>query len=102
MFYKKNWLNAVTTPQVSNTEEVSDTIYYGLEVNTTGNPSSALVILEGSIEGTNWVSIVAISGAGITYQNPVEPRPVKYLRVQLVSLSGGTSPSVSASVVATP
>jgi len=99
-YVKTNWLNAATTTQTTASEEVTGTSRYGLQVSVTGSPSSLGVLLQGSIDGTNWVSLASVSAAGTTWSNPDSAGSVKYIRIDLQTLSGGSSPTVTASAIA--
>lgn len=101
---KESWLDSVTADVASSVEEVTGMTAYCLHAVTTGGPLSAGVVdLQGSVDGVNWASLAAVN-----YATPfpasrivwVTGRPVKYIRVVLDGLSGGTSPTVTASVVA--
>lgn len=105
-FTKPNWLDAVTATQVTAADDVTGTRYYGLQVNATGGPSLSIAV-EGSMNGTNWFKLIDIVNPGdpsnaIKWSGApdVLTGPVKYVRLNLYALSGGTSPTVSASVVA--
>ena len=67
----------------------------------TGSPTDADVDLEGSIDGTVWFSlsgvITAHSAGTMTH---VINRPVWYVRATLTNLAGGTTPTITVSVVA--
>lgn len=71
-----------------------------LQVTITGGPSSVIVALEGSLNGTNWDSLGSITmsagqlsaGVGILH---VVDKPVYFVRANLTTLSGGTAPTVT-------
>lgn len=71
---------------------------FGLQVKHTGSPTSVVVSLEASVNGTDWFSLgtwdSASQGNGdIVF---VVDRPVIHIRANLTTLTGGTSPTVSA------
>lgn len=102
---KVHWLDAVTSDQVTSAEEVTGTSRYCIHAVWTGGPlSGGLVALQGSVDGANWITL-----ASVNFASPAFPAsrfswaidmPVKYIRVELSALSGGTSPTISASVLA--
>lgn len=110
-FVRKNWLNAVTGATTTDAEEITGTGQYGLQFSTTGSPTSGVITLQGSIDGTNWVTLqamnVATDASGrIAWSLATVPggtatlRPVVYIRLDLSGLDGGSSPTLSASVIA--
>lgn len=101
---KANWLDGATTAgTVTDPEEVTGAVRFGLQTSTTGNPTSAMVMLQGSIDGVQWFEleradspVAELVGYGAGGNHAV----VRYIRLRVEALSGGTSPTVSASVVA--
>ncbi len=100
---KDAWLNAETVDDVYSTvEEVSGAIRFGLQISVTGSPSGAGVKLQGSIDGSNWLDLTTATlstpfvGYGVAASHVV----VKYIRLYLDQLSGGSSPTLTASVIA--
>lgn len=86
---------------------------FTLVTTVTGSPSSVNVNLEGSHDNVNWFGIVSSTSIGsqvvlsteVTSGQPVGSTPdatykphARYVRAHLVSLSGGTSPTVTATV----
>lgn len=68
-------------------------------VSLTGGPSTISVDLEGSHDGSMWVVLAnASTGAGATRTASVVGKPVRYVRANLVELSGGTSPTASVTI----
>jgi len=64
--------------------------------------TNVVVNLEGSIDGTNYIAVVAnqtISSNGTTLYN-VTGKPFKWLRANFVSESGGTAAEVTFSIAA--
>jgi hypothetical protein len=68
-------------------------------VNVTGSPSSVSINLEGTIDGTNWFVLANSGNTGQFLMGGVL-FPVKGVRANLTDLSGGSSPTVTATVVA--
>lgn len=81
-----------------------------MQVVTTGSPTGCIVGLQGSLDGTNWITLTtwdvtvqttngdivtasAFAGTGIRAY-PV----VNFVRANLTTLSGGTAPTVSARI----
>lgn len=101
---KTNWLNAATTPGTeTDPEEITGATRFGLQVETAGSPTTVGVFLDGSIDGVNWHPLIVATGVtgqlygfGLAATAPV----VKYIKLRLDALTGGTSPTVTASVVA--
>ena len=87
---------------------------FTMNVVVTGSPSSLTVRLQGSHDGTNWFTILDSDNSGSkvygteyankheTLDNSLTARPLKpharYVRANLVTLTGGTSPTVTATV----
>jgi hypothetical protein len=71
----------------------------GLQVACTGSPTTVLINLEGSLEGTHWFTLAHSSNISgeIVFASNV---PVIWLRANLTTLTGGSSPTVSAWLVA--
>lgn len=70
---------------------------HGLVVTVTGSPDMMNVALEGSLDGTTWVAVATASGASPAAVF-VDARPVRYVRANLTVLTGGTSPTVTATM----
>jgi len=102
-FLKADWLNAATGAATTSGEDVQGARDYGLQMSTTGGPTGGAVILEGSLDGVNWAELasvnIALAGVG-----PIAVwatgRPVKEIRLRLTGLTGGSSPTLSASAIA--
>lgn len=65
---------------------------------TTGTPTTISVKLQGSLDGTNWVDLTTHSAVG--FQHFIAG-PVKFIRGNVVTLTGGTSPTITLLVAAT-
>ena len=59
----------------------------------TGAPTAVSVNLEGSLDGTNWVVLKTLTAAGVGSSTGV---PVRFIRANLTTLTGGTTPTVTA------
>lgn len=99
-FTRTNWLDAETVATETDAAEVSGATSYALQVARTGDPTSADVTLQGSIDGVTWSALGAATGGASDQIVWVSDRPVKYIRLKLFGLTGGSFPSVSASVIA--
>lgn len=58
----------------------------------TGAPTAVSAILEGSLDGTSWFPMNSHSAGGVLY---FTSGPVKYVRGNLATLTGGTTPTVT-------
>lgn len=72
---------------------------FGIQVVLNGGPSTAIVLLEGSIDGANFFTIATwdkaaplTSGVAVYAVD----KPVNYVRANLTTLTGGTTPTVNA------
>ena len=65
-------------------------------VATTGSPAALTVDLEGSHDGVNWVVLSSFTIGG-THARLID-WPLRYLRANLSTLSGGSSPTVTATI----
>lgn len=87
---------------------------YGVVYTTTGSPSGVALTLQGSLDGVTWFSLVSPtsestikwSDAGFnptvnSDQSGWTKGPVSYVRLNLTTLSGGSSPTVTANFIAT-
>lgn len=64
---------------------------------TTGSPASVSVTLEGSLDGTNWVTLDTSTSTGGEIRG-VSGKPVAFLRADVGTLSGGTNPTVAVTI----
>jgi len=77
-----------------------DTRNYTLFVTVAAINTNVIVALEGSIDGTNYSKIIAnqtITANGTTHYN-IANHPVKFIRPNFVSESGGTAATVLFSI----
>lgn len=72
---------------------------HAIQVVITGSPSSVSLTVQGSLDGANWFTLgSAITAAGLTF---IADSPVLFMRTNLGTLSGGTSPKVTVTVLST-
>ena len=71
---------------------------HSLIVEVTGSPDACTVHLEGTIDGVNWFGVAQVTISSLITN--VGNFPVMGTRANLVSLSGGSSPTVSAWIAA--
>lgn len=64
---------------------------------TTGGPSGVSVTLEGSLDGTNWVTLDTSTSTGGEIRG-VSGKPVTFLRANVGTLTGGIAPTVSVTI----
>jgi hypothetical protein len=72
---------------------------YTVAVTTTGSPSGCAMQIEGSLDNTNFFNL---SGSQICTSNlmfHITEKPILYLRTNVTTLSGGTSPTVTVSLL---
>lgn len=102
-FLKHHWFDAETVNNTyTSAEEVLGLSTFALEILVTGSPSGCRVDLQGSIDGTNWLALPCSFNisAGPWYGYFVSTvQPVRYVRLWLTGLTGGSSPTVTASVI---
>lgn len=87
-------LNAVTTTGAGvaiYTDEPK--IHASLQVSSTGAPASFSVTIEYTLNGTDWIAISGLGGSGMVARDI--PASIG-IRANLTSLSGGTSPTITA------
>ncbi len=68
------------------------------EVRVTGAPTAIQVDLEGSLDNTNWYQIDTYNVVANTLRQVVD-KGAKFVRANLVTLTGGTSPTVTAKIL---
>ncbi len=98
---RENWLNAATTTQVTDVIEVPGSTRYAIQAFSTGGASVTLKF-EVSLDGANWLALTPnISAGGTPVIQWFTDMPVRFIRLNLTALSGGSSPTVTAHVLAT-
>lgn len=77
--------------------------HFNYQVSWTGSPSSVVVTLEITVDGTNWVTWATFTSNGTTPPSGSiqggDIGPIMGARLNLTTLSGGSSPTVSATYV---
>jgi hypothetical protein len=68
------------------------------EVRVTGSPSAMQVDLEGSLDNSNWYQIDTYNTVANTLRQVVD-KAAKFVRARLVTLTGGSSPTVTARIL---
>jgi hypothetical protein len=65
---------------------------HGAQSITTGSPMDAVIVIEGTIDGSTWYEIGTISPNAYS---TVVNSPLAGIRANLTTLDGGTSPTVT-------
>ncbi len=68
------------------------------EVRVTGAPTAMQVDLEGSLDNTNWYQIDTYNIVANTLRQVVD-KGAKFVRANLITLTAGTSPTVTAKIL---
>jgi hypothetical protein len=92
-------LNAVTAAGSGAASTYSTTRQnFGLQVNTTGSPTVATINLEGTLDGSHWFKLAQWNLSNQATGDIVfaTMTPVLGIRANLITLTGGTSPTVTA------
>ena len=95
------FLDAATATGASNDMPVRKIIKdHTVYASITGAPTAVTVDLEGSLDGTNWVQLAThpFTAGELTATQAmfhVIDKPVRFVRVNLTALTGGTSPTVT-------
>ncbi len=94
-------LAAATATGASATWKVNRTPRnHSVQITITGAPTAVTVDLEGSLDGTTWVSLAShiLSAAELTATQAlfhVVDKPTRRVRANLTTLTAGTSPTVT-------
>lgn len=102
VLHKVDWLNAATVVGDVTTPETVFATRFLVQARATGGASWS-VALEVSADGVTWDRLPngsSDASNGAVTQEYVSECPVPYIRLRLSSLSGGSSPTVTASLVA--
>ena len=92
---------AGTTPDVVVSFGGKYPLRHTVEAEITGSPTAATAKLEGSLNGVVWADLTGVQdllalvtnvGAAVFH---IDGKPVQKIRVELVALSGGSSPTVT-------
>jgi len=70
-------------------------INHTVQLDYTGSPTVVEIDLEGSLDGDNWISMASHTAGGTPDMFHVTDKMVRHLRVNLTTLTGGTSPTVT-------
>lgn len=100
---KGKWFDALETETVSAAETVVGASIYALTAHWTGSPNDgATVVLQGSLDGENWVTLGSVikSGGATSAAAWITGRPVAFIRLFNAEMNEGTSPTVTVSVLA--
>jgi len=92
-------LNAATATGPGAVKDLEGSFdFHTIFVHSTGGASWS-VTLEGSHDGVNWDAMATVTYSGnIDTMTPVSGLLVRYVRANLISLTGGTSPTITASI----
>jgi hypothetical protein len=92
-------LNAAPTVAVGTARDLEDLSgHHTMIVASTGSPSRTVVSLEGSHDGSTWTQIAAVDFAGAGPAIATATDVVRHVRANLSTLTGGTSPTVTATI----
>lgn len=100
-FINVNWLDEVTATGPSDVVQLEGAFRFGIAGNVTGGPSAAEVRLQVSIDGVSWKDAIvygAVSGENVWQQSGLAV-PIRFVRLNLTELTGGSSPAVSITVI---
>jgi hypothetical protein len=90
-------LNAATATGAGTSRDLEGLYrYVTMAMSATGSPSTVNIDLEGSHDGTNWVVLTgaALSQGAVS----VNAHLIRYVRANLKTLTGGSSPTVTATI----
>ena len=66
-----------------------------LQAVVTGSPDACAIQLEGSLDGSTWANLSGTQTCTSSVAFHVVDKPVTWIRANLTSLTGGTSPTVA-------
>lgn len=97
-------IDAATGPTVSDPMWVLGFTRWAVLVELTGSPTSVSIDLEGSYDGVTWFDMVGTTSTSPTQELGFAPngssfRAYPYARVQVNTLSGGSSPTATVTLV---
>lgn len=101
-YVQQDWLDGSPSGATTDPVEVTGSTAYGLQMSVTGEPTSGAVILEGSIDGASWIELASVNIALAGTASRIvwaAGAPVREIRVRMTNLGGGSSPTLSASVI---
>jgi hypothetical protein len=73
---------------------------FSMEVVADGSPSSVVVTLQGTLDGTHFVTLGTVSLSGNDFNIIHATSVYVAVRANLTTLSGGSSPTVTATIAA--
>ena len=88
-------LNAVTATGAGSELETPVSENYTIQLKHTGSPTSVIVDVEGSVNGRDWVQVAQHTMAASDDMFHVAGKPLRNIRLNLTTLSGGSSPTVT-------
>lgn len=92
-------LNAVTVDGVGSVLDLQGSFRaHTLMTFTTGTPSGGFVRLQGSHDGVNFVQIATVSVSSLPTQVTTVTAVMRYVRAELQGFTGGTSPTLTATI----
>jgi len=93
-------LNAVTTTGASPRWKASGSITHTVQIDITGSPTAVTVDLEGSLNDVTYFTLAShsmtsseLSGSAAMFH--VETKRVEYIKANVTTLTGGSSPTVT-------
>lgn len=87
-------LSAVTSPEVGSAQNLLSLLTHHTMVTTvTGTPSTCEILMEGSLDNSTWITLGVTNGTGSCHSVAAV---VQYVRANLTTLGGGSSPTVTA------
>jgi hypothetical protein len=87
-------LDAATSPGAGSVRDLEGSLFHHtVLVWATGEPSAVRVDFYGSHDGDNWFNFGNTTGAPLSVD-----RVVRYVRADLTTLTGGTSPALTATI----
>ncbi len=96
-------LDGVTATGAGSTFDLgSPASSWAIQVVATGSPIACIVDVEGSLDGQNWYTLGTWSKVSLDFGDIafISNKPVLYIRANLKTLTGGSSPVVTACMVA--
>lgn len=89
-------LDAVTITGAGNTVIFrSIPVDWTIQLQHTGAPTSVILDVEGSLNGSDWVQLAQHTATAADDMFHISGKGVRYIRGNLTTLSGGTSPTVT-------
>lgn len=73
--------------------------HFTFQVETTGSPTTVVIGAEGSLDGTSWTELNEHTVSGTPDMFHIANKPLEYIRANLKTLTGGTSPTVTVKIL---